>query len=361
MKFKRLLSLLLIILIIIVIVPLSLVIFTSTTYDLIFNQRFETEAPFNYKIEEFEGLQRSNYEFESNNNDLLKGYLYYNSKNNIKIGTIIIAHGLGGGGHTSYMECIYYFVKNDFLVFTYDGTGNDESNGKNILGLPQQLIDLEYAINFYKNNFDYGLPIFLFGHSWGGYAVSNVLNYVDNISGIVSVSGFNSSTDMIKCFGDKYVGIISSITIPFVKKHEYSLFGEYSNSSAIQAFNKTTADILIIHSEDDEVVPIECGYNLYYQYFKDNERFSFIKYNDKGHSTIYYSYDGIEYFNKINEQITEFKNKLSYDYKKKKNHKRYNKDLNYFCDLNIDRKKVCNMIDRELFDDIIDFYKDSIL
>ncbi|WP_370631506.1 serine aminopeptidase domain-containing protein [Peptoniphilus sp. KCTC 25270] len=60
----------------------------------------------------------------------------YSVGDNLK-GIIIIAHGFGGGGHNSYLDCINYFAQNGYYVFAYDATGNDESEGEGVRGFPQ--------------------------------------------------------------------------------------------------------------------------------------------------------------------------------------------------------------------------------
>ena len=62
-----------------------------------------------------------------------------------------MAHGFGGGGHNGYLNVVDYFTKNGYLVFTYDATGNDESEGAAVGGLPQGLIDVDYALRFVKS------------------------------------------------------------------------------------------------------------------------------------------------------------------------------------------------------------------
>lgn len=214
-------------------------------------------------------------------------------------------------------------MKNNYLVFGYDATGNGESKSK-ITGLPQQLIDLHYTINFINTNINDNLPLLLFGHSWGGYAVCNILNVFPNIKGIVSIAGFNKSTDMIYEPGVKYVNILRKFLLNFVYKHEKKLFGEYSKYTGINGLKNSKCKAMIIHSEDDQTVPIEYGYNVYYDIFKNDNRFIFVNYQDKGHSTVFYSYEAID-------RLKNSKN-----------------------------EKLFNLIDKELFEDIVDFYNESI-
>ena len=143
-------------------------------YAIYFGRRFETNKAFMYHAESFEGLERTRYEFPSNKGQNIVGYMYSSGEEQKAI--IVFAHGYGAGGHNSYMPAINYFAQNGFYVFAYDATGNDESGGKGIGGVPQGVIDLNYAISFVEDSGNFpDLPIGLFGHSWGGYSVSNVL------------------------------------------------------------------------------------------------------------------------------------------------------------------------------------------
>ena len=85
-----------------------------------------------------------------------------------------------------------YFASHDYLVFAYDATGNGESEGKTAKGMPQGLIDLDYAIRYIKENMELAdLPLVLFGHSWGAYSSAGVLNLHPDIKAVVMAAGFN--------------------------------------------------------------------------------------------------------------------------------------------------------------------------
>ena len=140
---------------------------TVTVYNENFNQRFESYEPLMLYVDDFDGLQRTKYEFCSNEGQKLAGYLYRFGEN--QRGIVVMAHGFGGGGHNSYMDCANYFARHGYYVFSYDATGNDESEGEGVGGLPQGVIDLDYAITFVEESGNFpDLPIALFGHSWGG-------------------------------------------------------------------------------------------------------------------------------------------------------------------------------------------------
>ncbi len=252
-------------------------------YGIYFGRRFETNAFNMNHVENFEGLERTRYEFTSDKGQTIVGYMYSSSESHK--GIIILAHGYGAGGHNSYMPSINYFAQNGYYVFAYDATGNDESGGKGIGGVPQGVIDLNYAINFVENSGDFpDLPIGLFGHSWGGYSVTNVLTYHPEIEAVIECSGPNSSSDLVEGGGTKVIGPVVKVLMPVIKIYERTKYGEYATNSALDGFASTEAEIMVVHSSDDNIVPIEYGYDIYYEVYKDDPRFTFVRLEDKGHN-----------------------------------------------------------------------------
>lgn len=275
------LRLVFLVLLIFLIIPYSV---TITVYNSIFNKRYETTSA--YKITEFDGLKADRYEFKSYDNETLVGYRYYTEQAE-PCGIVVLAHGFNSGGQKSYMNITYYFACNGFDVFSYDATGNDESGGKSIKGIPQGLKDLSCAID-YLDEIDElkNLQIFLWGHSWGGYCVTNVLNYHPEVKAVVSVAGFNRSSDLLYSQGKEMIGGIINIILPYVRLHEKHLFDDYAKTTAMNGFANSDAGVFIIHSKDDTVVPIQYGYDIYYEKYADDSRFVFRQYEDKGHSSI---------------------------------------------------------------------------
>ena len=83
--------------------------FSIAMYEENFNQRFESYEPLSFRVEDFEGLSRTKYEFPSDKGQKLAGYWYSAGEN--QRGIIVIAHGFGGGGHNSYMDVANYFAQ----------------------------------------------------------------------------------------------------------------------------------------------------------------------------------------------------------------------------------------------------------
>jgi len=252
-------------------------------YGIYFGRRFESNTMFLNHVENFEGLERTRYEFSSDKGQTIVGYMYSSGTEQKAI--IVFSHGYGAGGHNSYMPAINFFAQNGYYVFAYDATGNDESGGKGIGGVPQGVIDLNYAISYVEESGNFpDLPIGLFGHSWGGYSVSNVLTYHPEVEAVIECSGPNSSTDLVEGGGSKVVGPVIHVLMPVIKVYERAKYGEYATNSALTGFASTDAEIMIVHSSDDNIVPIEYGYDIYYDAFKDDPRFTFIRLEGKGHN-----------------------------------------------------------------------------
>lgn len=340
-------SIIIFLVLILVIVPFSVSIYMYNQY---FGIRYETYKPLSFKVEDFPGLQRTKYEFTSNNGQKLIGYNYYHSNDNIK-GIILFAHGFGGGGHNSYMDCANYFAKNGYYVFAFDCTGNDESDGKKVNGLPQGVIDLNYAISFVEEKEEFkGLPIMLFGHSWGGYSVTNVLKYHPEVKAVVSLAGFNRSSDLIKSQGEELVGNVINVFMPYINIYEKIKFGKYASNTSMKAFENTNANIMIIHSKDDDTVQKKFGYDIYYEKYNNSPNFTFILFEDKGHNQLMNSDFAIEYKKQFNDKMKEYFNgsEITQEVKEK-----------YIND-NLDRTIYANQLNKELFANILEFYNSSI-
>ena len=281
-----------------------------SVYNDNFGKRFTTNEAWAWSIEDFDGLSRDKYIFASNNGQKLTGYKYYRDSEDAK-GLVVIAHGFGGGGHRSYMNIADYFASNGYWVFAYDATGNDESEGEAVGGLPQGVIDLDYALRFVKSNAEFaGLPIVLWGHSWGGYSVGSVTKLHPDVKAAVIVSGFNESLDMLECEGRNIVGNVIDFVLPLFEKHEKKTFGDYASMSILDSLEATEIPVLFVHSEDDEMIPITISFDRYFEKFAGNDRFSFIRYKDRGHNYIFCSENRVEYVKEYNVGADAYKESM---------------------------------------------------
>lgn len=330
------------------VLPFSVAVYI---YESNFGERYETYAPTAFQISDFEGLAVRECTFPSNCGQKLAGYLYFKGSGEKK-GVVVIAHGLGGGGHNTYMDIADYFASNGYFVFAYDATGNDKSEGSSVRGLPQGVVDLDYALRYIKADSQLkDLPIVLFGHSWGAYSVCSVLNLHPDVTAVVSGAGFNCSIDMIEAEGRNIMGDGISVMLPYVSLYEFFKFGKYADYSALKGFENSDADIMILHSSDDTVVPPQYGYDRYIEKYENDSRFTFVRFEDHGHNGIFQSNTSREYNEQFNQEFRQYaaslENGLTAEIKAE------------YIAAHFDKSKAYTL-DTELLGKILAFYDESI-
>ncbi len=333
-------------------------VFCVKMYNDNFNISEDSYEPLMLRVEDFEGLECTEYSFPSDKGQMLAGYLYTNGDD--QHGIVIIAHGFGDGGHNSYMDAADYFAKNGYYVFAYDATAMDKSEGEGLGGVPQGVIDLDHAISFVESSNDIpDLPIVLFGHSWGGYCVSAVLSYHPEVKAVIECSGFNSSSDMFESGGKSQAGSVIYTMTPFIRLHEYFKYGRYAVNTAMNGFDSTNASVMIVHSADDGVIGIEYGLDKHYEKYKDDPRFTFIRFEDKGHNGILND-PGNTYKDEFNIKFDKWLETLDYDYNAEENKDRFIADKANYITENLDHEKWSHRLDEGLFAQFLDFYEQSV-
>lgn len=257
-------------------------------YDGSFNYRCDTSEEETFDLSEFPTLTRERHTFTSLQGQTLVGYLYEQSDPSLEEKAVIVfAHGLGGGGQRGYMDIFDYMTTQGYYVFAYDATANDESEGDVVGGLPQGFIDLDYAIDYaYTVEEIKDLPFVLMGYSWGGLSVANVLNDHPEVEAVAALAGWNESMNLIDYRGQQMVGGAARFLLPFAMIYEYELYGSYSFHTAMKGFANSDCDVMIVHGELDDTIPIGYGYDKYYKKYGSDDRFTFKKYEDRDHAVL---------------------------------------------------------------------------
>lgn len=337
-----------------VIVP---VVSSVILYEQYLDERYTTDETFRFSSSDFPGLQAQRYEFTSDSGQTLTGYRYYREEQKPEA-VVIMAHGFGGGGHNTYMDCANFFASNGFTVFAFDCTGNDESEGNGVGGLPQGVIDLDYAISFVESCKDFeNLPIVLFGHSWGAYSVCSVLTYHPEVKAVAALSGFNCSSDLVKVQGEEMVGGLIKVLMPYINMWERIKFGRYAVNTAMDGFEASDAAVLIIHSCDDTTVPKEYGYDIYHAAYENNTRFCFMLFESRGHDTIFYSEDYRTYWKDLVQEFSEYRSEYMTEDRTDGEKAALSK---VWLETNFDRSEYIRALDDELLSQIAEFYREQI-
>lgn len=259
---------------------------------------------------------------------LLKAYFY---PSNHPKGLVIISHGSHAGAD-DYLPFISFFVKNHFHVFAFDNKGTYDSQGDSTVGMCESLVDLYHALVFLNNQDKYNLyPFFLFGHSWGGYAVCSVLSLCQNIKACASISAFNDAYQLILNKGVEKAGKPALLSKPFLDAYQKYLFGSFTEFTAIDGINKQNTPTLIAHGVEDNIISFKKQSIIAYQDRITNP--NVIYYNGEalqsGHNSILYSNSAIQYQNEIAQKIIKMEarkqDKLSYEEKKL-----FNQSVNHY-------------------------------
>lgn len=224
------------------------ILFITYIHNNMFNKRFEID-PLVTSYED-EKLLRNSIEFDCDG-ITLRGFVYYYDNINYK-GLIVFSHGMFSS-HKSYMQEIIYFANQGYKVVGFDYMATSLSDGKSLRGFGNSLKCLDYAIKYVKSNDELNkYKLYVVGHSWGGFAASNILKYHNDIEKVVALAPFSSIPRLIKGYLPKWLYII----LPLIVLVDSLKCGKYSYANNISTL-KNKDNVLVLHSKDDYMVKYE--------------------------------------------------------------------------------------------------------
>ncbi len=178
--------------------------------------------------------------FYSSNGNRLNGW-WLSPKGIKPVATILHFHGSAGNLLTQY-ELIDPLVEFGYKVFMFDysGYGNSEGRASHQVALEDGYSALEYVTNQTDSR------IIVYGQSYGGYLASIIgSNSQEMVDGVVIEGAFTSLKDEAR--------------------HKAGMFGHFVKNwiSADIEIQKNRKPILVIHSKEDEMVPIKLGRQIF--------------------------------------------------------------------------------------------------
>ena len=147
----------------------------------------------------------------------------------------------------------------------------------------------------------------LYGHSWGAYAVTAVLNDVSNISAVASLSGFNSPMGLFDEQSHRMIGALAYVEYPFEWAYQTLIFGSDASVTAVDGINRTNTPVMIIHGTADEAIAYNGASIIAQRSRIANPNVVYISRsanNQNDHDHLMKSAAAMEY---INQKNTEFK------------------------------------------------------
>ena len=119
------------------------------------------------------------------------------------------------------------------------------------------------------------------------------------------VSGFDKTIQMVEYEGRMIVGDFIAIGLPYLKMYEWYKFGNYASASALEGLKNTQANVLIMHSKDDTRVPYT-HYETFYNEFSNNDKFTFVSYDQLGHNYILMSQESQKYMEEVYDRYDDY-------------------------------------------------------
>jgi len=173
-------------------------------------------------------------------------------------GLILMIHGFGLNME-HYFPQAEYLAKAGYNVVLFDGVGLGRSSGAAIRGLPQHLADTAAVLDYIRSAPEIsGLPLMLYGHSWGGYAANTVSCLEDySIKAILSLAGYHDSLGAMRTtIRARYGAFGHALMLP-IAIYERIIFGHAASYTAVQGLSLVNCPVLIIHCKDDPVLSFE--------------------------------------------------------------------------------------------------------
>ena len=241
----------------------------------------------------------------------LQGYFYPCS--NAK-GMVVVCHGMRAGAD-DYIPSIEFFVHSGYAVFTYDCQGTYASEGNSTVGMCTPLVNLDHALTYIKNHREFSrYPLFLFGHSWGGYAATAVLSIHKNICGCAAIAPFNSGYTLFVEKGEQYTSLFpDAMKIDFPKEfldtYQTMLFKDYTKYDGVQGINSTCIPVYIAHGNRDSVIGFAHQSVISHRDEIRKENVTYYIGTDAlaGHNTILHSPRAVAYQDKVKEDLKRLK------------------------------------------------------
>ena len=191
-----------------------------------------------------QNLSIKSYFFKTESGRKINAWLI-NSKTEMPKISVFALHGNSGNLNSQYQK-FTELTKYGFQIFLFDYAGFGYSEGKSTR--KNAVEDSFSAFEFFKNLDEIkNTPKIIYGQSIGGnFSIPVASKNQNDIEGLVLEGSFLNFKNLAK----RKTSIIGSLII---KENE-------DNQLNLKRFNKP---ILIIHSKEDKVIPIEMGRKLY--------------------------------------------------------------------------------------------------
>lgn len=295
-------------------------LFVRGTFKKVFSRTDRMDDSVSIWYKDLKGVERKKVTIAEGTSRIV-GYIYGEDKGK---GLVVICHGIGSGGEDNLFVA-QYMLKAGYQVFTFDYRGVYESDGTSSVGFYQSVKDLDLVLSYIERTQSSEKPVFLYGHSWGGYTVAAELNLHHRVAGVVSVSGFSTPMTIVREASAKLMGpVLAAAEMPFAALYQRITLGKNFNLSAVDGINSTDTPILVMHGVEDEVISYDHASIIANRDSITNpnvEYYTEQRSGKSGHMSIFFSKEGGEYHEEKKRELgmlrSIFYNKVPSDVQKK--------------------------------------------
>lgn len=182
--------------------------------------------------------------FENEKGNVLNGWFLKPKNSNPDI-TLLHFHGNAGAIISQY-QAMVPLLEHGFQVFTFDYSGFGFSEGK--ATRKNVLMDGNAALSYLETRADVkNTKLVIYGQSLGGHLSAVVAEQrEDEIDGLVIEGAFSSHKDIAA----EVAGFIGRMFV----SEKYS---------ALESIKEYTKPLLVIHSSEDEIIPLKLGEKIF--------------------------------------------------------------------------------------------------
>lgn len=277
-------------------------------------------------------------------------------------GLIVFAHGIWSGPE-EYLMLLLWLVDRGYAVFTYNATSYNGSEGSWARGLYQSPLDLDAALTYVEKDPTLsGLPRYLMGHSWGGFAVTAGLHFNHRVDGVISLSGFDQPIKMTMAVAHQMFGKLAwtfYLPLLFINR---CLFGRNVELTAVKGINQTQAPVLLVHGKGDDFIGFDTTSIISQKDRITNPALSTIVLDRPdycGHNSYFLSKESETYSEEINQKFSEEEKKWKKEHRSgtKKEKEKELADLRKSYYEKTDKNKT-NVPNEELYQKLYAFLED---
>lgn len=188
----------------------------------------------------------------------IKGYIYQEKFRDEFKGFVILSHGMFGT-HVQYLMDIALLCSNGYKVLAFDNFGCGLSEGNETGSLAQGTYVLENVIEAVKaEKINDGLPVFLYGHSWGGFSALTAMRNYPQLKGVIARSAPYSQIKAGKCMIRNLAKKVYCVYGPFISMLSFFMLSHRTRISVQRGVRKNKkTPVLILQSKNDPMVPYE--------------------------------------------------------------------------------------------------------